>query len=210
MKGTSPSQASGEAFTASQSGVKMEIPVNINHHSRGEVMNKIITVVAQDANSVVVTLGIDLAKDVFALHGVNAIGKPILVKPNVRRKQLLDVLAKLPPCVVGMEACSGAHHWARQLLKLGHTPKLMAPKFVIPYRIQGKQGKNDANDAALLILGARSVLAKATSKSDRISRGAIALATRVGYGKALVAIAAKNARMAWAMLAKSQAFAPAA
>lgn len=352
-------------------------------------MNKIITVVAPVANSAVVTtLGIDLAKDVFALHGINSAGKTVLVKPNVRRDQLLGILAQLQPCVIGMEACSGVHHWARQLLKLGHTPKLMAPKFVIPYRIQGKQGKNDANDAAaiceavtrpkmrfvpiksedaqamlsvhrvrqgfiedrtatinrirgllsefgivlpqkadtvrrrahaalesmpgwagravadllahvavlderiaeydlhlkqaakedmrssrlmqmpgigpttatallaaignghdfkngrqlaawlglvpaqygsggktrlgritkagdcylrtLLILGARSVLATAINKSDRTSRWAIALAARAGYGKALVAIAAKNARMAWAMLDKGQEFAPVA
>jgi transposase len=348
-------------------------------------MNKITTKVIQHASAeVVTTLGIDLAKNVFALHGINAAGKPILTKPMVRREQLLEVLAQLPPCIIGMEACTGAHHWARQLVKLGHTPKLMAPKFVIPYRIQGKHGKNDANDAAaiceavtrpnmrfvpiksedaqatltvhrvrqgfvgertatinrirglmsefgmvlpqkadtvrryahlalehlpgwasravadllahvtlldqriteydthlkqvakeddrsrrlmqipgighttatallaaignghdfkngrqlaawlglvpgqyssggklklgkitkagdrylrtLLILGARSVLTSAINKSDAISRWAIALAARVGYGKALVAIAAKNARMVWAMLAKGQAF----
>jgi transposase len=348
-------------------------------------MNKITTKVVQNASADVVTvMGIDLAKNVFALHGVNAAGKTILVKPSLRREQLLDVLAQLPPCIIGMEACTGAHHWARQLIKLGHTPKLMAPKFVIPYRIQGRHGKNDANDAAaiceavtrptmrfvpvktedaqstltvhrvrqgfieertatinrirglmsefgivlpqkvdtvrrgahlelehlpgwaarsvadllahvtlldqriaeydihlkqvakeddrskrlmqmpgigpttatallasignghdfkngrqlaawlglvpgqyssggkvklgkitkagdrylrtLLILGARSVLATATNKTDAISRWAVSLAARVGYGKALVAIAAKNARMVWAMLAKGQAF----
>jgi transposase len=287
-----------------------------------------------------------------------------------------------------MEACTGAHHWARQLIKLGHTPKLMAPKFVTPYRMQGKRGKNDANDAAaiceavsrptmrfvpmksedaqgvltihrvrqgfveertatinrirglmsefgvvlpqkadtvrrgarvamedlpfwaarciadlldhlavlddrisqydhhleqlsrqdercqrlmqipglgpitvtallasvgnghdfrngrqlaawlglvpgqfssggktklgritktgdrylrtLLILGARSVLAAAARKSDQLSRWAVALEGRAGYGKALVAIAAKNARMVWAMLVKGEAFAPGA
>jgi transposase len=89
-------------------------------------------------------------KNVFALHGVNAFGKVVLARPNVRRDQLLDVLAKLPPCMIGMEACFGAHHWARALNALGHTAKLMAPKFVSPYRIQGKRGKNDANDAAAI------------------------------------------------------------
>lgn len=352
-------------------------------------MDKITINANQNASAEVVTIiGIDLAKNVFALHGINSVGKPILIKPNVRREQLLDLLAQLPPSIIGMEACSGAHHWARALIKLGHTPKLMAPKFVIPYRIQGKHGKNDANDAAaiceavsrptmrfvpiksedaqatltvhrvrqgfveertasinrirglmsefgivlpqkadtvrrnahlalehlpgwasrsvadllahvtaldmriaeydthlkqlakeddrskrlmqmpgigpttatallaaignghdfkngrqlaawlglvpaqyssggkaklgkitkagdrylrtLLILGARSVLATALTKTDPISRWAIALATRVGYGKALVAIAAKNARMVWAMLAKGQAFQPCA
>lgn len=348
-------------------------------------MQKHITSIANNASlETVAVVGIDLAKNVFAVHGVNALGKAVLVKPNVKRDQLLELLASLPPCVIGMEACTGAHHWARQLIKLGHTPKLMAPKFVIPYRIQGKHGKNDANDAAaiceavgrpnmrfvpvksedaqstlcvhrvrqgfiekrtatinrirglmsefgivlpqkadiirkhahmaleqlpgwasraiadllnhvtlldehineydvhlkqlakedarskqlmampgvspttatalvaaignghdfkngrqlaawlglvpgqyssggkiklgritkagdryirtLLILGARSVLATAASKTDSVSRWAFSLAARIGYGKALVAIAAKNARMAWAMLAKGQAF----
>ena len=345
-------------------------------------MNKITTVALPETT--VSVIGIDLAKNVFALHGINSAGKPVLVRPSVRREQLLALLAQLPPCVIGMEACSGAHHWARNLLKLGHIPKLMAPKFVSPYRMQGKRGKNDANDAAaiceavtrpnmrfvpiksedaqatltvhrvrqgfieertatinrirglmsefglvlpqkadsvrrgahlmleqlpawakravtdllahvtsldqrikeydthlkqvardderskrlmqmpgigpttatallaaignghdfkngrqlaawlgltpgqyssggkiklgritkagdryirtLLILGARSVLASAATKQDRISRWAITLQARIGYGKTLVAIAAKNARMAWALLAKGEAF----
>jgi transposase len=354
---------------------------------KGKIMNKITIMSPQNASAddkLVTVLGMDLAKDVFALHGINAAGKAILVRPNVSRAKLLDVLAALPPCIVGMEACSGAHHWARELVKLGHTPKMMAPKFVSPYRMQGKRGKNDANDAAaiceavmrpnmrfvpiksmdaqatlcvhrtrqgfieertatinrvrglmsefgivlpqkadtvrrqahlaiehlpgwaartvtdllahiallderiaeydqhlkqvareddrctrimaipgvgpttatallaaignghdfkngrqlaawlglvpgqcssggkarlgritkagdrylrtLLILGAKSVLANAPDKSDAISRWAVALAGRAGYGKALVAIAAKNARMIWAMLAKGVAF----
>ena len=350
-------------------------------------MSKLSTLTAIDnATNIVTVIGIDLAKNVFALHAINGAGKPILVRPSVRRDQLLDLLAQLPPCIVGMEACSGAHHWARALIKFGHTPKLMAPKFVAPYRMQGKRGKNDANDAAavceavmrpnmrfvpvksedaqatltvhrvrqgfieertatinrvrgllsefgvvlaqkaatvrrsahlaldqlpgwasravadllthitvldqrideydvhlqqvaradersrrlmqipgvgpttasallaaignghdfkngrqlaawlglvpgqyssggttrlghitkagdryirtLLILGARSVLAAAAIKMDRISRWAIVLQARVGYGKAVVAIAAKNARMIWAMLAKGETFKP--
>jgi len=348
----------------------------------------IINASPESTTNTIVTIGIDLAKNVFAIHGVNSSGKPILVRPSVRREQLLDILAQLPPCLIGMEACSGAHHWARQLIKFGHTPKLMAPKFVAPYRMQGKQGKNDANDAAaiceavtrphmrfvpikseeaqamltvhrvrhgfieertatinrirglmsefgivlpqkadtirrgaqlcldqlpgwasravadllahvttldqrveeydahlkqvarederskrlmqipglgpttatallaaignghdfkngrqlaawlgltpsqyssggklklgkitkagdryirtLLILGARSVLAAAATKTDKISRWAMMLQARIGYGKTLVAIAAKNARMVWAMLAKGNAFQPAA
>ncbi|MEY4748126.1 MAG: hypothetical protein RIQ60_340, partial [Pseudomonadota bacterium] len=79
-------------------------------------------------------VGIDLAKNVFALHGVNESGKPALVRPAVRRDQLLEASAKLPPCTVGMEACSGAHYWAREFAKFGHVVKLMAPKFVAPYR----------------------------------------------------------------------------
>lgn len=331
----------------------------------------------------IITIGIDLAKNVFSLHGIDANGK-VALQRTVRRDRLLELLAALHPCVIAMEACSGAHHWARQLAALGHTPKLIAPKFVTPYRMSGKRGKNDAADAAaiceaatrpkmrfvpiktvdqqgtlcvhrvrqgfieertatinrargllsefgivlpqnantvrrqatatledlpgwanrtigdllshlhaldlriaeydahikvaaqaderarrlmstpgigpitasalvasvgnahdfkngrqlaawlglvpsqfstggksrlgsitkagdaylrtLLILGARSVLANAPGKADRISRWALAVQQRAGYGKALVAIAAKNARMAWAMLSKGEAF----
>ena len=331
----------------------------------------------------IMTVGIDLAKNVFSVHGVDENGKVVL-RRTVRRDQLLELIATLPPCVIAMEACSGAHHWARQFEVLRHTPKLIATKFVAPYRMSGKHGKNDAADAAaiceaatrpkmrfvpiktldqqgtlcvhrvrkgfieertatinrlrgllsefgivlakqantvrrqasmaledlpgwanravgdllshlhaldlriaeydahvkaiakaderarklmstpgigpitasalvaaignahdfkngrqlaawlglvprqystggkprlggitkagdsylrtLLILGARSVLATAAGKTDRISRWAIAVQQRAGYGKALVAIAAKNARMAWAMLSKGEAF----
>jgi len=89
------------------------------------------------------TLGIDLAKDVFGVHGIDAHGKAV-VHRRVMRKQLLGLLAKLEPCLVGMEACGSAHHWARQIEKLGHTVKLMSPQFVAPYR---KGNKNDPNDA---------------------------------------------------------------
>lgn len=98
----------------------------------------------------IVFLGIDLAKNVFALHGVNASGHACLVRPSVRRDQLLKMVAKLPPCTIGMEACSGAHHWARQFMHFGHVVKLMAPKFVAPYRMGGRRGKNDAADAAAI------------------------------------------------------------
>ncbi len=98
----------------------------------------------------IVTVGIDLAKNVFALHGVDDNGKPVLVKPKVARDKLAELIAELPPCVIGMEACSGAHHWARQFRPYGHTVKLMAPKFVTPYRMSGKRGKNDAADAAAI------------------------------------------------------------
>jgi transposase len=89
------------------------------------------------------TVGLDLAKNVFSLHGVDARGIAVLRK-TVRRAKLLECFVQLPPCVVGMEACSGAQHWARELRKLGHDPRIMAAEFVAPYR---QNGKNDANDA---------------------------------------------------------------
>ena len=94
----------------------------------------------------VTTVGIDLAKNVFSVHGVNGHGKVVL-KRTVARGRLLECFANLPPCVVGMEACSGAHHWARALRELGHDARIIAPRFVIPYR---KSGKNDGNDAEAL------------------------------------------------------------
>ena len=98
----------------------------------------------------IVFVGIDLAKNVFAVHGVNEAGKPALVKPSVARGNLLELVSSLPPCTIGLEACSGTHHWARQFTVYGHTVRLMAPKFVAPYRLSGKQGENDAADAATI------------------------------------------------------------
>ena len=95
-------------------------------------------------------VGIDLAKNVFAVHGVNEAGKPVLVRPSVARAKLHELIASLPPCTIGIEACSGAHHWARLFMQHGHTVRLMAPKFVVPYRLSGKRGKNDACDAAAI------------------------------------------------------------
>lgn len=69
----------------------------------------------------IVTVGIDLAKNVFAVQGVDNSGKPVLVKPKVARGKLLELMAQLQPCVIGMEACSGAHHWARLFRQYGHT-----------------------------------------------------------------------------------------
>ena len=95
-------------------------------------------------------VGIDLAKSVFALHGVDEHGKATLVRPSVPRARLMQAVAALPPCTIGMEACSGAHHWARRFATFGHTVRLMAPKFVSPYRMSGKRGKTDAADAAAI------------------------------------------------------------
>ena len=89
------------------------------------------------------TVGIDLAKNVFSVHGIDASGQ-VVVRRSVSRAKLSELVAQLPPCLVGMEACSGAHEWARRFSAFGHTVKLMAPKFVTPYR---KSGKNDGNDA---------------------------------------------------------------
>jgi transposase len=91
----------------------------------------------------VTTVGIDLAKHSFSVHGVDAAGAVVLRK-SVCRARLMELLALQPPCLIGLEACSGAHEWARRLQRFGHRVKLMAPRFVAPYR---KNSKNDGNDA---------------------------------------------------------------
>lgn len=92
------------------------------------------------------TVGLDLAKSVFCVHGIDAHGH-VTLRKTIRRSKLLELFAQLPACVIGMEACSGAQHWARALLALGHTPRIMAAEFVTPYR---HGGKNDSNDAAAI------------------------------------------------------------
>ncbi len=88
-------------------------------------------------------IGIDLAKNVFQVHGVDGKGKPVLRK-KLKRAQMKRFFAQLPPCLIGMEACASAHYWARTLKGYGHEVRLMAPAFVKPYV---KSNKNDRNDA---------------------------------------------------------------
>jgi len=91
----------------------------------------------------VTTLGIDLAKIVFQVHGIDQHGK-VMLKKQLKRAQMAPFFINLPPCLVGIEACGSAHHWARKLQTMGHTVRLMAPQFVKPYV---KTNKNDAADA---------------------------------------------------------------
>jgi transposase len=98
----------------------------------------------------IVTVGIDTAKSVFAVHGVDEAGKVALRQPKVARGKLSALVAGMPPCTIGIEACTGSHYWARQFQAHGHTVKLMAPKLVTPYRMSGPRGKNDAADAAAI------------------------------------------------------------
>lgn len=88
-------------------------------------------------------IGLDIAKSVFQLHGVDAHGKVVCTK-TLSRSEVLSFFANLPACLIGIEACASAHYWARELIKLGHDARLMAGQFVSAYR---KGGKNDANDA---------------------------------------------------------------
>lgn len=89
------------------------------------------------------TIGLDLAKNVFQVHGISATGE-VVIRKALRRSQMLPFFKKLPPCLVGAEACGTSHHWARELTKLGHEVRLMPAAYVKPYV---KRGKNDAADA---------------------------------------------------------------
>jgi transposase len=195
-------------------------------------------------------VGIDLAKLVFQVHGVDARGKVVLRK-QLKRHQIVTFFAQMPPCLIGMEACGGAHFWARKLMELGHTVKLIAPQFVKPYV---KTNKNDAADAeaiceavgrpnmrfvpiknteqqallglvprqsssggktnllgiskrgdtylrTMLIHGARSVLLHLKSHPDQAEGWLARVANRRNPNIAAVALANKNARTVWALLA---------
>src|SRR5512145_2906555 len=91
----------------------------------------------------VTTIGLDIAKSVFQVHGIDAEGK-VLIRRQLKRRHVLPFFQRLPACVVGMEACATSHHWSRELKTLGHTVRLMPPAYVKPYV---KRQKNDATDA---------------------------------------------------------------
>jgi transposase len=87
----------------------------------------------------IATIGLDIAKSVFQVHGIDAEGN-VVIRRQLKRRYVLTFFQKLPPCLVGIEACASSHHWSRELLALGHTVRLMPPAYV-------KRHKNDATDA---------------------------------------------------------------
>ena len=91
----------------------------------------------------ITTIGFDIAKSVFQVHGVDATGQ-VVIRRQLKRRQVLAFFEKLPPCLVGIEACASSHHWSRELQALGHTVRLMPPAYVKPYV---KRQKNDMADA---------------------------------------------------------------
>jgi transposase len=91
----------------------------------------------------ITTIGLDIAKSVFQVHGVDVCGQ-VIVRRQLKRRYVLTFFQKLSPCLVGIEACGSAHHWSRELQALGHTVRLMPPAYVKPYV---KRQKNDSTDA---------------------------------------------------------------
>ena len=98
----------------------------------------------------IVRVGVDLAKQVIQVHAVDGAGRRVVARA-IKRDQFVAWCAQLPPgCMVAMEACSGAHHWGRELRRLGLDARLIAANFVSPYRMEGRSGKNDMTDAAAI------------------------------------------------------------
>src|ERR1700731_826934 len=117
----------------------------------------------------ITTIGLDIAKNVFQVHGIDAAEK-VVVRKQLRRGQVLKFFASLQPCLVGMEACASAHYWARELTKLGHEVRLMPAKDVKAYV---KRNKNDAADAEAICEAVRRprmrfVRAKSTEQQGRL------------------------------------------
>src|SRR5437660_11591611 len=114
----------------------------------------------------ITTIGLDIAKNVFQVHGIDAAEK-VVVRKQLRRGQMMKFFAALPPCLIGMEACASAHYWARELTKLGHEVRLMPAKDVKAYV---KRNKNDAADADAIceaVAGRRCDLSGSSRPSSR-------------------------------------------
>ena len=120
----------------------------------------------------ITTIGLDIAKNVFQVHGIDAAEK-VVVRKQLRRGQMLAFFKALPPCLVGMEACATSHYWARELTKLGHQVRLMPAKDVKAYV---KRNKNDAADAEAICEAAR----RPTERTNQIYRatGPVDVASR--------------------------------
>jgi transposase len=121
------------------------------------------------------TIGLDLAKQVFQLHGADHLGK-VMFRKTLRRSRVLDFLASLPPCLVAMEACGSAHYWAREIGKLGHAVRLIAPRYVKPFV---KRQKNDAADAEAICEAAqRPTMRFVPVKSEETQASSVVFRTR--------------------------------
>ena len=110
----------------------------------------------------ITTIGLDIAKSVFQVHGVDAAGQ-VVVRRQLKRRYVLAFFQRLPPCLIGIEACASSHYWSRELRALGHTVRLMPPAYVKPYV---KRQKNDATDAEAICEAVTLATALAASVAD--------------------------------------------
>jgi transposase len=145
----------------------------------------------------ITTIGLDIAKSVFQVHGIDAVGQ-VVMRRQLKRRYVLKFFEKLPPCLVGIEACASSHHWSRELQTLGHVVRLMPPAYVKPYV---KRHKNDVTDADAL-----AVIRYAKIHGTRHRPWLTALLARRPTKVAVIALANKIARMAWAMMARAERY----
>jgi transposase len=122
----------------------------------------------------VTTIGLDIAKNVFQVHGIDAAEK-VVVRKQLRRSQVLEFFKALPPCLIGMEACATAHYWARELTKLGHKVRLMPARDVKAYV---KRNKNDAADAEAICESQGIVREMFSLKSNQMIEGSVCIGLR--------------------------------
>ncbi|MER8811229.1 hypothetical protein NKH65_31090 [Mesorhizobium australicum] len=148
------------------------------------------------------TVGIDLAKSVFQIHGVDGNGR-VLVRRQLRRSQLLVFFQKRPRCLIGMEACAGSHDWGRRLLEMGHDVRLMPPSYVKPYVKLGETSRmGERTLRRLLIIGASAAVRWAMRKGKSADPWLMRILGRKPPMLVIVALANKTARIVWALMAK--------
>jgi transposase len=155
--------------------------LHIGVDSQSGVRRRVGIAATTGGNMAIVRVGLDIAKSVFQVHGVDAHGKATM-KKTLSRKEVLEFFATLPPCLVGIEACASAHYWARELSRFGHDVRLMAAQFVIPYR---KSGKNDANDAEAICEAVAGGMAKLRMAiiEIRVGKRTMALLSMITIGE---------------------------
>lgn len=128
---------------------------------------------------------------------------PFVLRKQIKRQQMAELFVNLPPCLIGMEACGSAHHWARKLQAMGHTVRLMVPQFVKPYV---KTNKNDAADAEAICEAVERPNMRFVPIKNFEQQAVLALhRARRGFVTACTAMANKNARILWALLAHGPA-----
>jgi transposase len=144
----------------------------------------------------ITTVGFDIAKSVFQVHGVDTEGQ-VVIRRQLKRRYVVAFFQKLPPWLVGIEACASSHHWSRELKALGHTVRLMPPAYVKPYvKRQKKQG--DRHLRSLFVAGALAVIRYAKIPGIKHRPWLTALLARRPTKVAAIALVNKIARMAWA------------
>lgn len=163
-----------------------------------------------DRTMEVTRIGLDIAKSVFQGHGVNEQGK-VMVQKQLSRSKVLSFFAQLPACRIGLEACAGAHYWEREWQTLGHDVRLMAVPLIKPYRTKQKNDRNDAEASCeavsrpqMRFVPIKTVEQQAVLTVHRARELLVAVHQRRGANIAAVALAAKHARIVWALLARGQ------